>query len=252
MELKSIAIFSSIIVFGLLESIFPFFDYQQSVMRKFLPNLVLGLVNFILHNLAIAWLFNWVWRQTNWLGLLQIIHPFWLNLCLTILICDFYTYNWHRLMHKIPLGWQAHRVHHTDQWMNVSSIYRFHIAEVFPSSLLQICLIYIFGIKPECFIIYQSAMTISLIFHHSNLALPLEIDRYLSYFIVTPNYHRSHHSQAFAEMQNNYCSLFTIWDTLFKTRYYSTDPQKIKLGLAEQTEDLDIINLLQLPTVPQT
>ncbi|HLP88985.1 MAG TPA: sterol desaturase family protein [Nostocaceae cyanobacterium] len=244
-EFKSLVIFSSLIIFGILETIFPFFDYGQSIKNKFSTNLILGLINVIIVNLTIAWLLKHIWQQTSWLGLLNYININWLNFTISCLLLDGYMYLWHRLMHTSRIGWNLHLIHHTDNWMNISTAYRFHSLEVLLSNLPKVFLIYLFGIVPSHLLAYETLFSICLLFHHSNWNLSLKIDKILSYLVVTPNYHRAHHSQVIREMQSNYSSLFSVWDCVFKTRYYPKSPQLIKLGIGEKLGNLNIINLLK-------
>ncbi|MFM6122986.1 MAG: sterol desaturase family protein [Sphaerospermopsis kisseleviana] len=171
----------------------------------------------------------------------------WLHFILSFLVLDWYMYTWHRLIHSLPLGWRFHIVHHTDRWMNISTAYRFHTLEVIVSNIPKIGLIYLLGIIPNAWILYESVFSVSLVFHHSNFALPFKIDKLLSYFIVTPNYHRAHHSQLRKNLNSNYASLLTIWDIIFKSSAYPSKPEIIQLGIAEETKDFNFISLLQLP-----
>ncbi len=156
-------------------------------------------------------------------------------------------YTWHRLMHSVSWGWRFHQVHHTDASMNISTAYRFHLVEVFLSGIPKLFLIWVFGISPSHLLIYEILYAIELVFHHSNFALPLKIDKCLSDFIVTPNYHRAHHSQSWQETQSNYASFLTIWDKLFKLHYYPQYPDKIKLGLEKSNNNLNIMELILMP-----
>jgi sterol desaturase/sphingolipid hydroxylase (fatty acid hydroxylase superfamily) len=247
MDLKSLAILGSIFGFGILEYLFPFFKYNKSFDNLIFTNVYLGLINILANNASTVTLLNWVWQQNSWMGLFQGIQPTWLSLFLCILILDLYMYLWHRLMHSIAIGWRFHQVHHSDDSMNTSTVYRFHLVEVVISNLPKILLIWIFGIKTGDLFTYEVLFSIELVFHHSNWALPKKIDKYLSLFIVTPNYHRSHHSQIREEQNTNLASMLSIWDILFKTRSYPLKPENIKLGLSKSNHKFNVIDLMVLP-----
>lgn len=247
MNAKFIAVLGSIIVFCWLENFFPFFQYKQKLLDRIYPNLVLGVLNTIATSLTTVLLLKWIWQQNSWSGLLTGIQTPWLAVILAFLILDGYLYFWHRLMHAWPLGWRFHRVHHTDMAMNVSTAYRFHTIEVLFSNLPKIGLIFLLGIKPIHAAIYELLFSIVVVFHHSNWNLPYQVDRYLSYFIVTPNYHRLHHSQIVIETNSNYASLLSIWDRLFKSYRHHKNPQTIQLGLIEEPQELNFVKLLKLP-----
>jgi sterol desaturase/sphingolipid hydroxylase (fatty acid hydroxylase superfamily) len=149
-------------------------------------------------------------------------------------------------MHTWPLAWRFHAVHHTEQSMNVSTAYRFHAIEVVASYLPKILLILLLGIPIPALLIYELAFIFVIVFHHSNWALNYQCDRLLSYFIVTPNYHRIHHSHIVQETNSNYASLLTVWDRIFQSYQHRKDPENIKLGLSETAQEVNLINLLRL------
>ncbi|HEY9605210.1 MAG TPA: sterol desaturase family protein, partial [Allocoleopsis sp.] len=190
---------------------------------------------------------GWVWHQKFWLGLFHGIQPTWFVGLLSVLILDFYRYRWHVLMHQLPLGWRFHRVHHSDQTLNISTAYRLHPFETLLSYIPLVFLIWLFGMNPVYVGIYEIVFSLELIFHHSNYALPLKLDRFLSYFVITPNMHRVHHSQIVEETDSNFGSLFSIWDWVFATRRYHRNTRSIKLGLIEERRQLNIVDLLTLP-----
>ncbi|AFY70508.1 fatty acid hydroxylase [Thalassoporum mexicanum PCC 7367] len=252
MNPKSIVLIASILGFGLLENLLPFFNYRRSLIARILPNVVLAIVNTLAASVSITFLLQWVWQQTTITGLLSGINeqsPA-IAALVTFVVLDFYIYWWHRLMHTSDLGWRFHRVHHTELEMNVSSAYRFHFLEVLVSNLPKLPLILLLGIAPRYFIAYDVVFTAIVCFHHSNWSLPKRIDHLLSYITVTPNFHRVHHSQIMAETNSNYGSVFSWWDRLFGTFRQRQDPQGIKLGLVEFPQSLNPIELWALPFRP--
>lgn len=76
-------------------------------------------------------------------------------------------------------------------------------------------------------------------FNHANLKLPYALDRYLRKIIVTPDFHRVHHSQIKVETNSNYGFFLSCWDQMFKT--YVAQPQKghkqMVIGLSEYQTD---------------
>jgi sterol desaturase/sphingolipid hydroxylase (fatty acid hydroxylase superfamily) len=247
MDWNSLTVVSSVLLFGLLENTFPFFEFKQSFNQRTYPNLLLGCTNVVANSVTIAFFLSWIWQQTSWQGFLQFTHSHFLAMAISFLLLDAYLYLWHRLMHSSLLTWRFHQVHHTEISMNTSTAYRFHTVEVILSNIPKLFLVWLFGIKPNYLFVYEITLAIELIFHHSNLALPWKLDKYLSYLIVTPNFHRSHHSKVFASTQSNYASLLTIWDRLFKTFYYPKYPEKIDLGLSEYPKNLNTLQLILLP-----
>src|SRR5690606_21204694 len=65
---------------------------------------------------------------------------------------------------------------------------------------------------------------------HSNVNMPLWLDKPLSYIFVTPHMHKFHHHYKRPWTDTNYGNIFSVWDRLFGTFVYD-DPKKIRYGL---------------------
>ena len=72
-------------------------------------------------------------------------------------------------------------------------------------------------------------------FNHSNVRMPLAIDRVLRYFIVTPDMHRVHHSVEPNETNSNFGFNLSLWDRLLGT--YRSQPaaghSAMTIGIAD-------------------
>ena len=62
------------------------------------------------------------------------------------------------------------------------------------------------GTSPLALSIWQTALLISILFHHSNVELPLAVERRLSRVFVTPRMHGIHHSIVHDETDSNWSS----------------------------------------------
>ncbi|MBW4548497.1 MAG: sterol desaturase family protein [Symplocastrum torsivum CPER-KK1] len=240
-------ILGCLVLFSVLENLFPFFTFKQSWTSRISTNFAIGLLNAAITYLVFAALSKWVFPPIHWSGLFHGIQPHWLVGIISFLLLDIYRYGWHVLMHMSSLGWRFHRVHHTERTMNISTAYRFHFLEVICSNFPRVFLIWLFGINPVCVFIYDVAFAAIQVFQHSNWAVPLNVDKVLTYFIITPNFHRVHHSQIVKETNSNYGSVLSVWDRLFGTFRYIRHPQTIKIGLSEEPRQLNLLDLLTLP-----
>jgi sterol desaturase/sphingolipid hydroxylase (fatty acid hydroxylase superfamily) len=159
--------------------------------------------------------------------------PWWLEICLSILILDFVIWIQHLVSHKIPVLWRLHQVHHTDQEMDVSTGIRFHPIEIGLSMLLKISAIYLLGPLAIVVVAYEILLNGMALFNHANLGLPAWLDRKLRWLIVTPDMHRVHHSVHRNEHDSNYGNTLSIWDRIFRT--YIPEPkeghQEMDIGL---------------------
>lgn len=243
-------ILGSLLLFGILEVLYPFYTYKQGWADRIGPNLAIAVLNTLITKLPTIWLAAWVSspaQQKIWPGLFHYIPSPVVVGVLSFLILDSYRYGWHCLMHFWPIGWRFHRVHHSELAMNISTAYRFNAIEVMASYIPLVFLFWLFGIKPEYVFIYEVLFVVVEVFQHSNWAISPKIDRALTVLIVTPNYHRVHHSQIVKETDSNFGSLLTIWDRLFGTYRYCSDTKKIDIGLIEYPKPLSIMDMLTLP-----
>jgi len=156
--------------------------------------------------------------QANGWGLFNVTDlPRVLEIGLAILILDLAIWLQHLITHKIPVLWRLHRVHHADRDMDVTTAVRFHPVEIALSMLLKIGLIYLLGPSAVAVVLFEIILNGTAMFNHSNLRLPLPVDRILRRVLVTPDMHRVHHSTLRTEHDSNYGFALSIWDRLFGT-----------------------------------
>ncbi|MCH8845592.1 MAG: sterol desaturase family protein [Proteobacteria bacterium] len=176
-------------------------------------------------------------------GLFNIVDAgLWPAFFLSLLLMDLLIYGQHVVMHQIPLLWRIHRLHHTDLDIDVTTALRFHPFEIILSMFLKLLFIALLGAPVVAVIVFEIILNISSMFNHSNIQIPLRIDRILRYFIVTPDMHRVHHSVIKVETNSNYGFNIPWWDYIF--RNYRSQPAaghiKMKIGLNEFRGDKEI------------
>jgi len=174
--------------------------------------------------------------MTQGWGLFNIVDAgFWPSFVLSLFLMDLVIYAQHVIMHKIPLLWRMHRVHHTDLDFDVTTALRFHPFEIILSMFVKFFFIALIGVPVIAVIVFEIVLNISAMFNHSNIQIPLRIDRMLRFFIVTPDMHRVHHSVIKVETNSNYGFNIPWWDYIFRT--YRAQPSsghtKMKIGLNE-------------------
>jgi sterol desaturase/sphingolipid hydroxylase (fatty acid hydroxylase superfamily) len=152
-------------------------------------------------------------------------------LAASFVLLDFSTYWTHRLMHKIPLLWRLHALHHSDTDLDVTTTIRHHPVEVIVQSGLDAMLALLFGFPPEAIALYGGVVLVVQTFHHGNVVLPARL-RWLGRLLITPDLHRLHHSMAYVENNSNFGNLVPLWDRLFGTLRRAPEGE-FKVGLAE-------------------
>ena len=130
---------------------------------------------------------------------------------------DFLDYAYHLSMHKLPFLWRFHKAHHADSIVDVSTTVREHPCETFVRNaylLLWVCLT---GATVEVLVLRQLAETAINPWAHTGVRLPDAVARYISWLVVTPNFHRVHHHARLPHTDSNFGDVFTVWDRLFGT-----------------------------------
>ncbi|GAB4150363.1 MAG: sterol desaturase family protein [Ignavibacteriales bacterium] len=173
-------------------------------------------------------------------GLVKFIRlPETISAILSFLLMDLAFYYWHFLNHRIPFLWRFHNVHHFDPDLDVSTAFRFHFVEIGFSTVFRIIQISVIGISPFVFMIYEIAFTANTSFQHSNIKLPIKLERVLNKIIVTPRMHGIHHSNYQEETNSNYSTVFSWWDKIHNTLRLNIPQSKITIGVPGYSEEID-------------
>ena len=154
--------------------------------------------------------------------------PGWVEVLLAMVALDFTIWAQHLLMHKIPVLWRLHRVHHADRDVDVSTAIRFHPVEIALSMLIKIGVVYALGAPALAVILFEIVLNGCAMFNHANIRLG-KLDRALRWIVVTPDMHRIHHSVHRKETDSNYGFNLPWWDRLFGT--YTPDPRDGQTGM---------------------
>lgn len=120
----------------------------------------------------------------------------------------------HVAMHRIPLLWRLHRVHHGDTAMDASTALRFHPGEIVASLGWKMAAVVLLGAPVEAALLFQAGLTVAALFNHANIALPAPLDRALAWVLVTPRTHLIHHHPDPAFTDTNFGNVLTLWDRL--------------------------------------
>ncbi len=165
----------------------------------------------------------------------------------SILLLDYTLWWWHWLNHVAQPLWRFHLVHHIDRDLDVFTAVRFHFGEMGLAAFFRAAQVRILGVDRDALEWWQRMLLISILFHHSNLRLPRNVERKLVLFIVTPRMHGIHHSEVEALTQSNWSSLFTCWDMLHRTFVYDVPQTTIGVPAWTDPEELTLEKLLAIP-----
>lgn len=150
---------------------------------------------------------------------------------LAFLLMDLSFYYWHLLNHRVPLLWRFHNVHHIDPDLDVSTALRFHFGELAFSAGFRIVQILAIGVPAWIYLAYEVTFQANTFFHHSNVRLPIRLERALNRVLVTPRMHGIHHSHVRRETNSNYGVIFPWWDRLHRTLGLNVPQSAITIGI---------------------
>jgi sterol desaturase/sphingolipid hydroxylase (fatty acid hydroxylase superfamily) len=198
------------------------------------PNLALSFVTFGTNALmGAALVVGLAAAEARGLGLLHAFAlPAWAGTAVVVLGLDFAFYVTHVALHKLPVLWRFHRVHHADPAVDVTTTIRQHPGE----SLIRYAFLAVFalplGASPAAFAVYRSAVALFGLLAHANLRVPPRLGSLLSLVFTWPDVHKVHHSRDARFTDTNYGNLVSWWDRAFGTFTPAREGRAVAYGLA--------------------
>ena len=192
--------------------------------------------------------------EINGWGLLNVLAPpAWIGIPLAVAFLDLAIYFQHVAFHAVPTLWRLHRVHHTDLDFDVTTGTRFHPLEILISTGIKCAAVAAIGAPVVGVLVFEVLLNATSMFNHGNVRIAGGIERYLRWFVVTPEMHRVHHSVIFNETSSNFGFNSPWWDRLLGT--YCAQPSRGHTGMTigvdafRTEEDLRIDRLLIQPAL---
>ncbi|MGI9359015.1 MAG: sterol desaturase family protein [Paracoccaceae bacterium] len=159
------------------------------------------------------------------------------------IVDDFTKYFVHRWMHKIPLLWAIHKVHHSAKTMTPITVYRVHPLEgvlfslrsIFAQGTVIPTFLFFFGTAVDLYTVV--GVNILVFFFHatgSNLRhshIDISYWKWLEHVLISPSQHQVHHSIAEEHYDKNFGAALAIWDWIFGSLHLSQNKGKVVFGL---------------------
>jgi sterol desaturase/sphingolipid hydroxylase (fatty acid hydroxylase superfamily) len=114
-------------------------------------------------------------------------------------------------------------MHHADLDFDVTTGARFHPLEILLSMGIKLGVVAALGPPVMAVVAFEVLLNATAMFNHSNVRLPLGLDRMLRWGVVTPDMHRVHHSVLPREANSNFGFNLPWWDRLLGT--YRAQPE---------------------------
>ena len=239
-------------IIAVVETIRPLRRRVEDRMRRIVRNLTVGGVSLAIMTLLQTPLLVPAaeWAERHHFGVLRLVAlPPLLNAVVAIVLLDYTLWWWHLASHKVPFLWRFHLPHHVDLDLDASTALRFHFGELTLSIVYRAAQIILIGVNTYTLWIWQTILFASILFHHSNVRLPLAFERWLVRVLVTPRMHGIHHSDCENETNSNWSSLLSCWDYLHRTMLLNVSQQSITIGVPayRNPQELTLGKVLTLP-----
>ncbi|MEM9001674.1 MAG: sterol desaturase family protein [Bacteroidota bacterium] len=221
-----------------LEMLFPW-RKDQSIFRKdFWLDGSYMFFNFFVFAIVIQGVYNMLeigfgqlGITTKSLSLLNITNwSMWAQLLVFFVLLDFVQWLTHIALHRFPIFWQFHQVHHSVKEMGFAAHLRYHWMEnILYKPLKTFGVMLLGGFEPDqAYIVHFTAIAIGHL-NHANIKLTYGP---LKYIFNNPVMHLYHHSYILPEEKYgvNFGISLSLWDYLFKTNYIPEDSGQLPLG----------------------
>lgn len=238
------AFFALVLIFDICERLWP----ARPVDRRLdLKRDVLSFAFALTINRACTWLIRALAGDLTPPALAGTAHrlqglPSMVKLTMALFLVDFTIYWIHRAQHRFDVLWRTHAWHHSIEQMYWFSGFRTSFLHSFIYNVPQVIIpVTLFGLTPaEAGLGYSLGLLIQF-WEHTNLGPSVGP---LAWLIITPTYHRIHHS-ATIHRGRNLGTTFSLWDRMFGT-YVDPGavPDSFPLGLGEHVESKRIPRML--------
>lgn len=236
-----------LLMMAVLEQAFPRRRRAASRPLRWVNNLALVFLNSVLVRLLLPVSligFADIVAAQGW-GLFNLMAgSFWLHVLLSLILLDLAIYLQHRLLHAVPALWRLHRLHHADLDYDTTTGLRFHPLEILLSMIFKFALVVLLGVPAVAVLVFEVVLNGMALFNHANVNIPAGMDRFLRAFVVTPDFHRVHHSIQPQETNSNFGFNLSCWDRLFRS--YRPQPEDGHLGMTiglAQFREMDELRL---------
>ncbi len=163
-----------------------------------------------------------------------------------VLATDFAIFITHYLQHKVSALWHFHSVHHSAEVLTIITVFRQHPLDLFITGTFIVLLSqlafagfsYMTMAKPSEFLILNVnvVMFAFLVFgynlRHSHIWV--SYPPWLSYILISPAQHQTHHSIDPKHFDRNFGFIFAIWDWAFGTLYVPRGYEKLEFGICKE------------------
>ncbi len=181
------------------------------------------------------------------------VHPGMIPIVLytifSYMLSELFFYAYHRSLHRIPLLWHFHKVHHSSEAMTPLTYYRAHPVELWIGNTIRIIglglassiFYYLYPGTPAMVTVGGINVCMFLFFFlsanllHSHIWLSYGTK--LEHIFISPAHHQIHHSNSRRHYDKNFSANLALWDWVFGTLYVTHGKEDISFGLSGRDKD---------------
>lgn len=157
------------------------------------------------------------------------VQPFWIQFIVLLFLQDIIEWFVHNALHRIPVLWEFHKVHHSIHTMDWIGNFRFHWMEVLIYKPAKYIPVAVMGFNYEP--VLAVAVFATLVGHLNHSNVPFDYGP-LKYIFNSPKMHIWHHdTEMHLKSGQNFAIVFSIWDWLFGTMFLPAGQPK-RIGFA--------------------
>lgn len=226
------------ILVWLLEMVFPWRKNQSIFRKDFWLDAFYMFFNFFVFAIVIQGVYNMLAvgfgkigiSAQSWAIVDTSTWPLWAQLLVFFIVLDFVQWFTHVCLHKFPILWRFHQVHHSVKEMGFAAHLRYHWMEnLLYKPLKTFGVMLLGGFEPEqAYMVHFAAIAIGHL-NHANIKLTYGP---LKYLFNNPVMHLYHHAYALPKNSFgvNFGISLSIWDYIFKTDHIPEESGTIALG----------------------
>jgi len=169
--------------------------------------------------------------------------PLAAQLLLGLGVADFLGYWMHRAFHRGRL-FGLHAVHHASPRLDWLSSVRLHPLNQAGMRVFTAVPLLLLGFDPAVFAVVAPFTTFYAILVHANVSWSFGP---LRFWVVTPRFHRWHHTSQAEGMDKNFAGLFPLWDRLFGTFYLPEGRVPVEFGAGAEPVPAGLLRQLAYP-----
>jgi sterol desaturase/sphingolipid hydroxylase (fatty acid hydroxylase superfamily) len=145
--------------------------------------------------------------------------PLLVQFACALVVTDLMSYVAHYLRHKVRWLWFFHTIHHSQENLNPLTVYRVHAFEAVINTAIRTIPMAFVGGSAERWVWFIELDIVWHCFIHANVRTNLGP---LGRIVVSPQFHRIHHSSLPDHFDKNYGERLMLWDWLFGTMHPDT------------------------------